>query len=49
MSVATGPAGERLRSTTTITGSIPGGETTELTEEIPGLQVEPSAVTVSCD
>src|SRR5687768_7343052 len=47
--VATGPSGERLRSATTITGSIAGGETAELTEEIPGLQIEPSAVTVSCD
>ena len=47
--VATGPAGERLRSRNTITASIPGGETTELIEEIPGLEVEPSAVTVSCD
>jgi predicted nucleic acid-binding Zn ribbon protein len=47
--VATGPAGERLRSRNTITASIPGGETIELTEEIPGLEIEPSGVTVSCD
>jgi predicted nucleic acid-binding Zn ribbon protein len=47
--VATGPAGERLRSRNTITAPIPGGETTEMTEEIPGLELEPSAVTISCD
>ncbi len=47
--VATGPAGERLRSRNTITPSIPGGETAELIEEVPGLEIEPSSVTVSCD
>ena len=47
--VVTGSAGERLRSLNTITGSIAGGETTELIEEIPGLEIVPSVVTVSCD
>lgn len=46
--VATGDAGERLRSRNTITAQIAAGATTELTETIPGLETEPADVTVSC-
>lgn len=46
--IALGPSGERLRATSTVTGPIEGGATAELTETIPGLEVEPTEVTVSC-
>ena len=46
--VALGDAGERLRTASTITAPIAGGETAEQSETIPGLQVEPADVTVSC-
>jgi hypothetical protein len=46
--IALGEAGERLRSVNTITGSINGGATTELTEAIPGLEAEPADATVTC-
>ncbi|HET6648600.1 MAG TPA: hypothetical protein VFH79_00395 [Candidatus Limnocylindria bacterium] len=46
--VALGDAGERLRTRSAITLPIEGGATTEQTETIPGLQVEPTEVTVSC-
>ena len=46
--VAIGTAGERLRTRNTLTMQIEGGATTEATEEIPGLQVEPARVTIAC-
>lgn len=46
--VALGDAGERLRTRSAITLPIEGGATAEQTETIPGLQVEPAEVTVSC-
>ena len=45
--VALGASGERLRTRTTLTSRIEGGETAELTETIPGLEAEPAQVTVS--
>lgn len=41
-------SGRRLRTANTITTQIPGGETAEQTERIPGLEEEPAKVTVSC-
>jgi hypothetical protein len=46
--VALGDAGERLRALSTVTSQIPGGATTELVEEVPGLEAEPASVTISC-
>lgn len=46
--VALGDAGQRLRTRSAITLPIEAGATAEQTETIPGLQVEPSDVTVSC-
>jgi predicted nucleic acid-binding Zn ribbon protein len=46
--VALGSAGERLRARAALTTPIEGGATAEQTEEIPGLQVEPARVTISC-
>lgn len=46
--VALGASGERLRTRTTLTSRIEGGETAELTETIPGLEAEPAKVTVTC-
>lgn len=46
--VALGESGERLRTRSTITAPIAGGETAEQTETIPGLQTQPAEVTVSC-
>lgn len=40
--------GRRLRTQSTVTSQIPGGDVAELTETIPGLEVEPASVTVSC-
>jgi hypothetical protein len=46
--VALDDAGRPLRTRGTVTSQITGGDTVELTETIPGLEVEPTAVTVSC-
>lgn len=46
--IALGEGGERLRTQTTLTARIDGGATAEQTETIPGLDVEPAEVTVSC-
>lgn len=46
--VALGADGERLRTVSTVTGQIGGGAGAELTETIPGLDSQPSEVTVSC-
>lgn len=46
--VALAESGRRLRTANTITAQIPGGETAEQTERIPGLEEEPATVTVSC-
>lgn len=46
--VAVGPDGSELRSRNTVTSQIPGGSTAELTETIPGLDVEPERASVSC-
>jgi hypothetical protein len=40
--------GQRLRTRSTLTTQIPGGETAELRETIPGLADEPAEVTISC-
>jgi RNA polymerase subunit RPABC4/transcription elongation factor Spt4 len=40
--------GRQLRVRNTLTAQIPGGETTEATETIPGLEVEPASVVVRC-
>ena len=46
--LATGASGEQIRSRNTVTRQIPGGQTTEQTETLPGLEDEPADVTVSC-
>ena len=46
--IALADTGRRLRTANTITDQIPGGETTEQTERIAGLEEEPATVTVSC-
>ena len=46
--VALDDEGMRLRTQSTVTSQIPGGDVAELTETIPGLEVEPASVTVSC-
>ncbi|MGI8998943.1 MAG: hypothetical protein ACR2GO_04480 [Candidatus Limnocylindria bacterium] len=46
--VALGENGERLRTVSTVTSQIAGSASAELTETIPGLESEPSDVTVSC-
>ncbi len=46
--IALADTGRRLRTANTITEQIPGGETTEQTERIPGLEEAPATVTVSC-
>jgi hypothetical protein len=46
--VAMGASGERLRTVSTVTGQIAGGAGAELIETIPGLESEPTDVTVSC-
>lgn len=40
--------GRQLRTRGTVTSQIGGGSTLELTEEIPGLEVEPASVTITC-
>jgi predicted nucleic acid-binding Zn ribbon protein len=46
--VALDPDGRPLRTRGTVTSQITGGATVELTEAIPGLEVEPATVTVTC-
>jgi len=46
--IALGDDGRQLRTRNTITAQIPGGETAEATETIPGLESEPADVTVRC-
>ena len=46
--VALDADGRQLRTRGTVTSQIEGGSTVELTEEIPGLEVEPATVNVSC-
>ena len=46
--VALGAAGQQLRTRSTITDRIEGGQTAEQTETIPGLIDEPAEVTISC-
>jgi len=46
--IALADTGRRLRTANMITDQIPGGETTEQTERIAGLEEEPATVTVSC-
>ena len=46
--VAFADDGRRLRTRNTLTTQIAGGATLELTEQVPGLQVEPASVTISC-
>ena len=46
--VALDDAGRALRTRGTVTSQITGGNTVELTETIPGLEIEPSSVTISC-
>ena len=38
--------GQRLRTANTISEQIPGGETAEQTERIPGLEEEPASVSI---
>lgn len=40
--------GQRLRTANTISEQIPGGETAEQTERIPGLEEEPASVSITC-
>ena len=46
--VALDADGRQLRTRGTVTSQIAGGATVELTETIPGLDVEPATVNVSC-
>jgi len=46
--VALGADGIQLRTKSTVTSQIPGGSSAELIETIPGLEIEPSSVTISC-
>jgi hypothetical protein len=46
--VALDDDGRQLRTRGTVTSQIAGGSTLELTEEIPGLEVEPATVNVTC-
>jgi predicted nucleic acid-binding Zn ribbon protein len=46
--VALDDDGRQLRTRGTVTSQIEGGSTVELTEEIPGLEVEPATVNVTC-
>ncbi len=40
--------GRQMRVRNAVTVQIPGGETTEASETIPGLEVEPASVVVRC-
>jgi hypothetical protein len=46
--VALDEDGRQIRTRGTVTSQIAGGSTVELTEEIPGLDVEPATVNVTC-
>lgn len=46
--VALSGEGEELRSRNTVTSQIPGGATTEESETIAGLDVQPASVLVTC-
>lgn len=46
--IALDASGARLRAVSTITDRIDGSGTTEETETIPGLEVAPAQVTVTC-
>jgi len=46
--IALGVNGEQLRSISTVTSQIVGNGSAELTETIPGLESEPTEVSVSC-
>ena len=46
--IALGAEGEQLRAVSTVTSQIVGSGSAELTETIPGLESEPTDVTVSC-
>jgi hypothetical protein len=46
--VAIGESGAQVRARNTVTAQIPGGATTEHTETLPGLEDEPTEITVSC-
>ena len=46
--VALDADGQQLRTRSTVTSQIAGGASAQLSETIPGLQVEPESVTVSC-
>jgi hypothetical protein len=46
--VALDADGRQLRTRSTVTSQIAGGSTVELTEAIPGLEVEPATVNVRC-
>lgn len=46
--VAVDHVGRALRTRGTVTSQITGGDTIELTETIPGLEVEPATVDVTC-
>jgi len=46
--VALDDDGRRMRTRSTITAQIAGGDTSQLSETIPGLETEPAEVTVSC-
>ena len=46
--VALDAEGQQLRTRGTVTSQIAGGASAELIETIPGLEVEPADVTVSC-
>ena len=46
--VALDAEGQQLRTRSTVTSQIAGGESAELIETIPGLDVEPESVTISC-
>ena len=46
--VALDDVGRALRTRGIVTSQITGGETVELTETMPGLEVRPAAVNVTC-
>jgi len=46
--IALGVNGEQLRSISTVTSQIVGSGSAEMTETIPGLESEPTEVSVSC-
>jgi predicted nucleic acid-binding Zn ribbon protein len=46
--IALNDAGRQLRTRSTLTAQIPGGETFEQSEQIAGLEEEPGNVTVRC-